>query len=108
MIIHGKWNEEVKAVLAAEQEKDGFGTSDSDLLELLREADAVHTEPAGSQRWWDNILKVVKIGDHFIGFMDGRSPGDHSLCDLGWAFDCSKVHFCEPYEVTITKYRPLT
>ena len=103
--INGTWDEEIKEVLVAKLKEEGFGTTDENILELLRES-TIHEEIDASHRWWNDVLKVAKIGKQLIGFVDGDNTGDTSLNDLGWTFYADTVTFYEQYEVTVTKYRP--
>jgi hypothetical protein len=81
--------------------------SDEDLVYRLYNTEALYSEQAGGHRWWDDVFNVAKVGDRFIGYEWAHSTGDKSLDDLGWEFDLSTVCFCEPYEVTETRYRKI-
>ena len=102
----GKWNEVVKAVLAVACISDGFETNERNLIETLTEADVFFKETVGTHRWWNDELRVVKIGDNYIGYLWANSTGDTSLSDLGWEFNLSSAKFYEPKEVVQVIFVP--
>ena len=55
--------------------------------------------------YWDILQYLVEIQGKFIGFNWVETTGDESAEDLGWTPDINSICFCEPVEVTITKYK---
>lgn len=91
-------NAELKAFLEAKSEGDPY--------ELLGESKPVYREERGAHRWWNDVFTVVEIEGRLIGFMNGQVTGDNSLDETGWRFNPDSVCEVEPYEETVTKYRP--
>jgi hypothetical protein len=88
--------------------KDVASISDAMLVEhLLYEDEPVHTESAGSSRWWDNELRVLKYGDTYISCLGASTTGDRSPNEVGWEFDWNSVEEVRPVEKTITVYEPV-
>lgn len=106
MDTYGKWKEEVKEVIVAACIADGFEPTEGNLIETLTEADEFYRETVGSHRWWNDELRVVKIGDSFIGYLWANSTGDTGLGDLGWEFDLSSVIFYESKEIVKVVFVP--
>jgi hypothetical protein len=107
MDITGKLNPEMQKFLENVCLREGFGTTDKDFAELLSESGEVYSEIGDAHRWYDEKTVVVKIDGKFIQYEGYHLTGDDSASDMGLEFDLSSVQFCEPYEVTVTKYRPL-
>lgn len=104
----GKWKDEVKAILVVACISDGFDPEDErNLLETLTEADVVFSETTKSHRWWNDELRVAKIGENYIGYSWANSTGDTSLNDLGWEFDLDSATFYEPKEVIKVIFVPV-
>lgn len=108
MDTYGKWNEEVKATLSVACISDGYEPNDQNLIETLTEAKLVYKETVGEHRWWNDELRVVKIGDSYFGFMWANSTGDTGLSDLGWEFDFGSVDFYESKEVIQIVFVPVS
>lgn len=103
---------DIKSLLASYSLSQGYGTTDSDLEDLLfYELEQVHAEAAGSRRWWNIVFKVAKLpfeysdkGYLLIGFYGAETTGDDSPREAGWVFDWSFIHEVEPKKVTVTIY----
>ena len=104
MEYSGKFSEEIEKFLTEDCIAEGFEPTIPNLIEVLTEAPQVYSEPAGTHRWWNDVLNVVKIGDKFLGYIWAENTGDNSIFDAGFEFDLSSVKFYEPKEVTVTKY----
>lgn len=107
MDVTGNLNPEIQKILENVCNKHGWEISDATFAEILIEADWVDSEIVNSHRWYDEKSVVVKIEDRFIQYQYYHVTGDNSLSDMGLEFDLSSVVFCEEYQVTITKYRPI-
>ena len=105
MEINGKWNEEVRKILEEDCIKNGYPTTDKDLLEALTEAETVYEDnDQGSRRWWKDVFRVVKIGELFIGYDWAIVTGDRSLSDTGWEFNCNSAVIVVPKTITSVIY----
>ena len=103
----GTLNKDVKEFLEAVCKRDGFEPTTQNIVETVTEAKEVHRVIGGSHRWYDELEVVVKIDDKFILYDWFHVTGDNSIYDMGLAFNLSSVKFCEEYEVTVKKYRPI-
>jgi len=65
----------------------------------------IYVEGRREARWWHEVLRVVQVGDHKIGFIDAETTGDENAEEKGWIFDESSICEVEPYEETVVKYR---
>jgi hypothetical protein len=97
-------NEELRYHLKEFNAFKGYGTTDSDLLETLREEEIVFKDHLFGSRWWETWLYVAKVGDKFIGYEWAKANRDESVFDLGWEFDWESVEEYEPKEITKTIY----
>jgi hypothetical protein len=96
-----KINEKVRAHVAAYCEKEGWDTSDEDVIEAIREGDEIWSGDESSRRWWNDCFTVVDVDGMLIGFGDATTTGDDSPADKGWEFDPSSI--CEVEAKTETK-----
>jgi GGDEF domain-containing protein len=85
-------------------EKQGYGTTDRELYEVLTESKEVYREESGSHRWWNDYFIVVSLDGQLIGFIGADATGDTSLSDLGWEFNPNSVTEVEAKEKVITVY----
>lgn len=84
---------------------NGFKTDIYSIFETLSETSTIYQEYKGNRRWWKDLFKVVELQGKFIGYDWAESTGDVSAEDLGWTPNPNSICFCEPVEVTITKYK---
>lgn len=110
MDVIGTLNHEIRKVLEGVCLRKGWGTTDSDLVEVLTESaesKELYSEIGPSHRWYDEKMVVVQIEGKLIQYDDYHLTGDISASEMGLEFDLSSVKFCEAYQVTVTKYRPV-
>ena len=107
MDVTGKLNPEIQKVLESVCLREGWKTTDKDFAEVLLESEEVYSEIGAAHRWYDEKTVVVEIEGKLIQFDDYHLTGDNSKSDMGLEFDLSSVKFCEAYQVTVTKYRPV-
>ena len=77
------------------------------IWEYLHEMSPIHKEKVGEHRWWNDINRVVRLGDLLVQIESAETTNDDSLSDIGWKGDYSNIIEVEPYEKTITAYRPI-
>ena len=85
----------------------GDSPTEDYIMDIIRYGKTVSTEIVGQHRWYDDQLKVTKIGDRFVGFLDYYMTGDACASDMDLEFDWESVSFYESYEVIVTKYKPM-
>jgi hypothetical protein len=107
MDVTGKLNPEIQKVLEGVCLREGWGTTDKDFAEVLLESKELYSEIGSSHRWYDEKTLVVQVEGKLIQYDDYHITGDNSASDMGLDFDLSSVKFCEAYQVTVTKYRPI-
>ena len=107
MEVTGKLNPKIRELLEGVCIKNGWGTTDEDLVEVLIESNAIWSELGNSHRWYDEKIIVVNLDDTLIQYDWYHLTGDNSVQDMGLAFNLSSAQLCEPYQVSITKYRPV-
>lgn len=78
-----------------------------DLAHFLLDSEEVASEIGYSHRWYDDKTVVVRIKDKLLQYDWYHMTGDNSASDMSLDFDLASVKFCESYQVTVTKYRPL-
>lgn len=100
----GKLNPEMQKFLEDVCAREGWDTTDKDIAYFLLEAKEVYSEIGHHHRWYDDKTVVVEVDGKFIQYDYYHFTGDGNI-ELD--FDLSSVKFCEPYQVTITKYRPI-
>ena len=86
---------------------NGYNTDLNSIFDTLTEANTVYKESKGNRRWWKDVFNVVEIQGRFIGYDWAESTGDESPTELGWSPNANSIYFCEPVEVTITKYKKI-
>ena len=106
MEVTGTLDPQIRKLLESVCLKNGWETTDKDLVEVLIESDTIWSALGASHRWYDEKTVVVNIEDTLIQYEWYHLTGDDSVWDMGLAFDLSSVQLCEAYQVTITKYRP--
>ncbi|MFA5025099.1 MAG: hypothetical protein WC503_01130 [Candidatus Shapirobacteria bacterium] len=84
--------------------KNGYGTSEADLIETLMESDVIYSKLYSEHRWWSEYFEVVEIDSVYIGFLQGRTTGDDSAYDKGWEFDPATICEVVPREVKTIIY----
>ena len=107
MDTQGKLKQDVKEFLEGVCKRDGFKATTHNLVETLTEAKEVYRDVGAAHRWYDELEVVVKIDDKFIQYNWFHVTGDNSIDDMLLAFNLSAVTFCEEYQETITRYKPI-
>lgn len=74
---------------------------------FLRSQRTVWLGDRSSSRWWDDIFRVVEVGDRLIGYWDAETTGDDTPGEKGWEFDENTICFVEPYDHIETRYRSI-
>jgi hypothetical protein len=97
-------NDEIRALLVGVSEKQGYGTTDADLRELLTESEEVYSELESTHRWWDTWVHVVEFEGRFFQYSWAKANGDMSIFDLGWEFDWNSVVEVYPKEIKAIIY----
>lgn len=98
-------NEIIKAHVAAYNEKNGWGTTDADLFETIREAGKkVFSEIKGSHRWYEDEFVVIELDGMLIGYNDFHTTGDANWHDLGLEHDLSSICEIEKKQKTVDYY----
>lgn len=70
----------VKVDYICEENKD-------DIYDYLNGLRSLDTEVIDNLRWWNEIVKVVKVGNIFIKFKYAETTGDDSPFDKGYDLD---------------------
>ena len=99
-------NEKIKEHLVRFCTREGFGTDDDVLQEVLLEADEVYSKEISQHRWWVTYFTVVRIDGMLIGFTSARTTGDNTPSEAGWEFDPSTICEVEAHEKTVIVYEP--
>ncbi len=107
MDVTGTLKPEIKKILEGVCLREGWPATDKDFAVVLQESEEVYSEIGSAHRWYDEKTVVVKVDGWLIQFDDYHLTGDNSKSDMGLEFDLSSVKFCEAYQVTVTKYRPI-
>lgn len=97
-------NAKIRAHVAQFNERMGFGTSEDDIIDTIRESCVEWSGDEAERRWWTERFTVVNVDGMMIGFDDATTTGDDSPSDKGWEFDPSTICEVSPREVTITVY----
>lgn len=97
-------NEKIKEHLVAFSEKNGWGTSEEDIIETLSQCMTIYEEKLSESRWWNNIFRVVEIDGMLIGYQWAQANRDESIQDLGWDFDPRTICEVKPVQKTVTVY----
>lgn len=85
-------NEAIKNHVTAINQKKGWGTTDKDLFETIREmGKKVYEQNMGSHRWYDKMFTVVELDGMFIGYDDFHTTGDSNAYDLGLEHDIRTI-----------------
>lgn len=82
----------------------GSKKEDMNFMEMLRDLDTVWEGDESEYRWYIELTRVVKVGDHFIAYRDYKITGDDSPSDMGLEYDFESVHEVFPKEVMTTIY----
>lgn len=99
-------NETIKSHVSAYNARNGWPTSDEDILETIFEGKHVWTGDESDRRWWTDCFTVVEVDGMLIGFDDATTTGDDSARDKGWEFDPDSICEVEAKEITTTIYVP--
>lgn len=98
-------NENVKKHITAYNEKNGYGTTDADLHETLREVGKeVYSEIGSKHRWYDEKFVVVELDGMLIGYDTFHTTGDNGWRDLGLEHDFNKVYVVQKKQKTVDYY----
>jgi hypothetical protein len=84
----------------------GWGDTEADVIEAIREGEQVWEGNKSSHRWWDVYTFVVEIKGMFIGFRNAVSTGDMSASENGYEFSSDSICEYEAKEITTTVYAP--
>lgn len=101
-------NEKVRAHVMAYALKEGWEIeNDKDLVEVITEADEVHSSIESSHRWYDDTWNVVKINGMLIGYAGYHITGDNSMFDMGLEYDLDTFTECKQVEKMCFDYVPI-
>lgn len=100
-------NEKIKAHLTAYCQKNGWGTSDKDLMESISEQKTIHKEIVGSHRWYDDEIRVIEIDGMLLQYAGFHFTGDHSMRDMDLEYDLDSVIEVEKTQRMVDCYIPL-
>ena len=78
--------------------------NNKELNGILMDFDVIYEKLIESHRWWDDYLRVFKLEDTYIGYVDAKTTGDNSPYDVGWEFDPDTIQEMEAVEKTIITY----
>jgi len=78
-----------------------------DIIEFLESCPGVATIDVDHHRWWDTEIRIVRVGDHLVGFGWAHANRDESIFDLGWTFDPATICEYVAKEVVATTYVPV-
>jgi hypothetical protein len=87
--------------------KNGWETTDKDLLEVLTESREVFSEITGSHRWYDDKFVVVEVDGMLIGYDDFYTTGDNDASDMGLEYDIDSVCEVEKKQKMVDYYEPI-
>jgi len=92
--------------LNAIAESKGYGISDNDIVELLREQKSLKEYGRDKHRWYTLFKRVVKLMDIFVEFTDITNFGDEPALDEEEINNLvlSSMKQVYPKEVTIVDY----
>jgi len=107
METYGKFTPEIEEFLKADCQRIGCEPSLPNMIEALTEGEEVSCEIGSAHRWYDEETKVVRVNGRLIQYDWFHVTGDNSISDMGLQFDLNQVVFCEEYQETVTKYRPV-
>lgn len=97
-------NEKVKKHLAAYAEKQGWGTSDKELFEILMESKVIYSEIVGEHRWYEDEFRVVEVDGMLIGYEGFHTTGDASWRDMDLEHDIKTIREVSKKEKTVVVY----
>lgn len=108
IVKENKMNTEIENFLQEYSKENGWGEIEKGKLieHLLKESDVISEEIDGSHRWYDDVVKVVKIKDRYFSFGDYHMTGDGSARDMGLEWDDETITEVEPKEVNVIRYIP--
>ena len=75
--------------------RQGYGTTDDDLYEILQEGTIVYSEVYDSRRWWDVTENVTEIEGVLYMWEDASTTGDNTPKECGWEFNVDDIRFAE-------------
>ena len=96
-------NERVFEHVKKYNESKGYGTTEEDIIETIREAKEVYKDSGDKHRWYIIYWIVVEVNGMFIGFCDADCTGDEGTED-SCPFDPSTICECEAKEKTVIVY----
>jgi len=102
----GELRNDVLEFLVQYNKKKGSGIEIENLLTtLLYVAKEIWQSDPENHRWWDVIVKVVKLDGKFICYEDATSnaPGISAIRS-GCKLDLSRIHFVKPVKKEIIVY----
>jgi len=85
-------------------EKHGFGATDDELIETIRESKEIWRGNYSEHRWWQDCFIVVDIDGMKIGFWGAETTGDNSPEDTGWEFNPETICAVVEKTKTVTYY----
>lgn len=101
-------NEKVRAHVTAYALGQGWEIeSDKDLIEVITEAEEIHSSIKGSHRWYDDTWNVVVINDMLIGYAGYHITGDSSMFEMGLEYDLGTFTECKQVEKMAYDYVPV-
>ena len=100
-------NEKIREHVKKYNELQGYGTTDEDIIEQIRDC-VIWSGNESYRRHWMDCLSVAKVNGMLIGFNDAKTTGDDSPYDKGWEFDPNSICEIEAVEVITTIYKRIT
>lgn len=98
-------NEKIREHVKKYNEGQGYGTTDEDIIETIRDSKTVWIGDVDSHRHWDENFTVVEVDGMLIGFNGAQTTGDESPEDKGWEFDPESICEVKAEQVTTTTYK---
>jgi hypothetical protein len=100
--------DKIKNHVAAYNQREGYGTSDTELFETIREAGKqIYSETKSTHRWYDKVFVVVELDGVLIGYDSFHTTGDDSWSDMGLEHDINTICEVEKKQKTIDYYIPI-
>ena len=99
-------NKRIEVFLEGICKKNGYEKwkDDNELLDLLRDYNALYEERISEHRWWNTFWYVIKMEDKYIGYVYAETTGDMSPREAGWEFDPDSICEMKPQIKTIVTY----
>lgn len=83
----------------------GYGISEDDCIETIKESKVVWKDSGDKHRWYILYNYVVEVNGMFIGYREAENTGDG---ETGYEFKPSTIHECRPVEKTVIVYEPVS